>query len=54
VNFGTTPTTTFTVQTDSQMVVTSPAATAAGPVDIHVIGPAGQSAASPADTYTYT
>jgi hypothetical protein len=53
VNFGSTPASSFAVNSDSQITATSPAATSVGPVDVTVITPDGTSATSPADRYTY-
>jgi IPT/TIG domain len=54
VSFGTVPASNLAVASDTQLSVTSPQAAAAGPVDVTVTTPAGTSAASPADQYTYT
>jgi IPT/TIG domain len=54
VSFGTVPGSNLAVASDTQLSVTSPQAAAAGPVDVTVTTPAGTSAASQADQYTYT
>jgi hypothetical protein len=51
VDFGATPADEMTVDSDSQITVTSPAGT--GSVDVTVSTPAGTSAATPADVFTY-
>ena len=51
VNFGSTSATTFQVNSDSQITVTSPIGT--GTVDITVVTPAGTSPTSTADQFTY-
>jgi len=43
----------MTVQSDTQITVTTPAAASAGPVDVTVTTPAGKSATSPADQFIY-
>jgi len=53
VNFGPTPASSFTVNSDSQITATSPAAASVGPVDVTVTTPSGTSATSAADRYTY-
>ena len=53
VNFGSTPASSFTVTSDSQITATSPAATGFGPVDVTVTTPGGTSTTSAADQYTY-
>ena len=56
VDFGSTPipSTSFTSVTDTAIVVTSPPASAAGAVDVRVVGPAGTSPVSVLDRFTYT
>jgi type II secretory pathway pseudopilin PulG len=51
VKFGTTPATSFHVQSDTTITVVSPAGT--GSVDVTVTTPAGTSATNPLDTFTY-
>ncbi len=51
VDFGTTPATSFTFNSDTSITAVSPAGT--GTVDVTVIGPGGTSAASAADQFTY-
>ncbi|TCO61100.1 PxKF domain-containing protein [Actinocrispum wychmicini] len=53
VAFGTTAATSFTVNSDTSITATAPAATA-GPVDVTVTTSSGTSATNPADRYTYT
>jgi hypothetical protein len=53
VNFGSVAATAMTVQSDTQITVTTPAVSSAGPVDVTVTTPAGTSATSPADQFTY-
>ena len=53
VDFGTVPATGFTVQSDTQITVTSPPGVA-GTVDVTVVGPGGTSSTSPADGFTFT
>jgi hypothetical protein len=53
VEFGTVPVSTFTIGSDSQITVNSPAE-AAGTVDVTVGGPGGTSTTSSADQFTYT
>jgi len=55
VNFGPAAGTTLTIQSDTQLTIVSPSVTAAGgsPVDVTVITPAGTSATSAADRFTY-
>jgi IPT/TIG domain-containing protein len=53
VRFGTQSTTAFTVDSPTQLTVTSPAAPAPGTVDVIVIGSSGTSSASTSDRYTY-
>ena len=53
VNFGSAPASSFTVNSDSQITATSPAATSVGPVDVTVTTLDGTSATSTADQYTY-
>lgn len=52
VNFGTKSATNFTVINDTTVVATSPAG-AAGPVNVTVTNPAGTSATSSSDVFTY-
>jgi hypothetical protein len=52
VNFGTTPATSFTVDNDTTITAASPAS-AAGTVNVTVTTPAGTSARSPANVFTY-
>ena len=52
VDFGTTPATNFTVVSDTTITADSPAGT--GTVDVTVTTPAGTSATSAADQFTYT
>lgn len=54
VNFGATAASSFTVNSDTSITATAPAATAAGPVDVTVTTPSGTSATSSADQFTYT
>jgi hypothetical protein len=54
VSFGTVPASSLAVISDTQLTVTSPAAADAGPVAVTVTTPAGTSAATPADQYTYS
>jgi hypothetical protein len=54
VNFGGTAASSFTVNSDTSITATAPAATAVGPVDVTVTTPSGTSATSSADQYTYT
>jgi hypothetical protein len=53
VNFGSVAATNLIVQNDTQLTVTSPTPSASGPVDVTVITPAGTSAISMADRFTY-
>jgi hypothetical protein len=53
VNFGPVAVPNPTVTSDTQLTVASPQAAAPGPVDVTVTTPAGASAASPADQFTY-
>jgi hypothetical protein len=53
VLFGSVPGTNLTVASDTQLTVTSPAANASGTVDVTVTTPAGTSATSAADQFTY-
>ena len=53
VSFGTVTTTNLTVASDTQLTVPSPAATTSGTVDVTVTTPAGTSAISAADQFTY-
>jgi hypothetical protein len=52
VAFGTTPATTFTVNSDTSITATAPAGS--GTVDVTVTTPAGTSPVTAADRYTYT
>ena len=52
VDFGTTPATNLTVVSDTSITADSPAGT--GVVDVTVTTPAGTSAVTPADQFTYT
>ena len=52
VDFGTTPATSFTVNNDTTITAASPASTA-GTVNVTVTTPAGTSARSPANVFTY-
>jgi hypothetical protein len=54
VKFGTTPATTFTLDSESQITATAPAAIAPGSVDVSVTTVAGASPAVKADRFTYT
>ena len=54
VNFGGTVASSFTVNGDTSVTATAPAATAVGPVDVTVTTPSGTSATSSADQFTYT
>jgi hypothetical protein len=54
VSFGTVTTTNLNVASDTQLIVPSPAATTSGTVDMTVTTPAGTSATSVADQFTYT
>ncbi len=53
VNFGGTAASSFTVNSDTSITATAPAASAVGPVDVTVTTPSGTSATSGADQYTY-
>ena len=53
VMFGSVPGTNLTVVSDTQLTVTSPPPNASGAVDVTVSTPAGTSAGSPADLFTY-
>lgn len=53
VGFGVTGATAFSVDSDTQITVTSPPATGLGTVDVTVTGPGGTSLVSPADQFTY-
>jgi hypothetical protein len=53
MDFGATPATSFTVNSDTSITATAPAAASAGPVDVTVTTPAGTSATSGADQYSY-
>ena len=54
VKFGTTDATSFTINSDSQIIATAPAVPGGPTVDITVTTPGGTSAASSADRFTYT
>ena len=54
VDFGTTPATSFTVNSDASITATSPAAAGVGPLDVTVTTPGGTSATGAADRYSYT
>jgi hypothetical protein len=54
VSFGGNPATGVSVVSDTVISCTSPAATVTGPLDVTVTTPAGTSATSPADQFTYT
>jgi hypothetical protein len=53
VKFGTTPASSFTINSDTQITATAPAGTLGAVVDVTVTTPAGTSATGPADKYTY-
>jgi hypothetical protein len=53
VAFGSTPATSFTVNSDSSITAVSPPASAAGTVDVNVTTAAGTTATSAADRFTY-
>lgn len=53
VEFGSAPASSFTVESDTQILATTPSETS-GTVDVYVGTPAGVSAQSSADQYTYT
>jgi hypothetical protein len=53
VSFGSTAASSFTVNSDTSITATAPAATSVGPVDVTVTTPAGTSAASAGDRYSY-
>jgi hypothetical protein len=53
VRFGSTPATSYTVDSATSIAATSPATTAAGTVDVVVTTPSGTSATSSADEFTY-
>ncbi len=53
VDFGSTPGTSLMPMSDTSVMVTSPAATSAGPVDVTVKTPGGTSSTSSADKFTY-
>jgi IPT/TIG domain len=53
VLFGSVPGTNLTVVNDTQLTVTSPPSNASGTVDVTVTAPAGTSATSAADQFTY-
>ena len=52
VGFGSTPATSYTVDSDTSITAVAPAGT--GTVDVTVTGPDGTSTTSPADRFTYT
>lgn len=54
VKFGTKPVTSFTVDSDTQITATAPAATAPGRVDVAVTSVAGTNPTVRADRFTYT
>ena len=54
VDFGSTAAPTFTVNSDTSITATSPAAASVGPVDVTVTTPAGTSVTGSADQFTYT
>ena len=54
VKFGSTAASAFTVNSDTSITATSPAAASVGPVDVTATTPAGTSATSRADQFTYT
>jgi hypothetical protein len=54
VAFGSTPAAILPGGSDTQLTVTSPAATASGTVDVRVTTPGGTSATSAADEFTYS
>ncbi len=54
VKFGALAAASFSVNSDTQITVISPPSTGPGPVDVTVTTPAGTSATSPADQFTYT
>jgi len=53
VTFGTTPATSYVVNSDTSITVTSPAVTTAGVVDVTVTTAGGTSAIGPSDQFTY-
>jgi hypothetical protein len=53
VYFGTIPAATYSVSSDTQIIANDPAGSV-GTVDVTVVTPAGTSATSPADQFTYT
>ena len=53
INFGSIAATNLSVASDTQLTVTSPASSASGAVDVTVTTPAGTSATSAADQFTY-
>jgi large repetitive protein len=53
VNFGTTPATSFTLNSDTSITAVAPAGTSGTTVDITVVTPAGTSATSAADQLSY-
>jgi len=54
VTFGSTPASSFTVNSDTSIIATAPPATAIGPVDVTVTTANGTSAVTSADQFTYT
>jgi hypothetical protein len=54
VLFGTTPATSFTFVSDTQITATSPAAATASTVDVKVVNPLGTSATGSGDKFAYT
>jgi hypothetical protein len=52
VSFGSTPASSFSVESSTQIIATAPA-TVASTVDVHVTGPGGSSEVAPADKYTF-
>ena len=54
MTFGSTPASSFTVNSGTQITATSPAATKAGPVEMKVTTQGGTSATMSADQFTYT
>jgi hypothetical protein len=54
ISFGTTAATSFISDSDTQIVLASPAASLAGPVNVTVTTPSGTSATSPADLFFYS
>jgi hypothetical protein len=52
VSFGSTPASSFSVESSTQIIAIAPA-TAASTVDVHISGPGGSSEVAPADRYTF-